>query len=326
MRLRGILTASVAVFGGALLLAGSAGAAVWRVPGNFPTLQAAISSSLVNDGDTLNVLAGRHTGATVTKAVTIRGLGDAVIMDGPAVSALGNAGFLFPGGGLGSGATIADLRFERVAFPVFSRGADYVSVTGNTMKGANQAITNWGNGSWGHAWDITDNLIADLRTSCGGGIGILIGDYQGGTVSDNVVANNDIRGSVRVSPSDCGGYNAPGITLYADFRLGALGATLIERNRILKNRVRLRSRQPLLVSTSAVELTDTRATPSDTDVVNGNAVVYNDLRGSDVPISLTPDELATVNQIEGNLPAAPDRSREQLDSAGAPRLQAAPVR
>jgi hypothetical protein len=197
------------------------------------------------------------------------------------VSAIGNAGFLFPG----SGAT----------------------------------------SSWGHAWDITDNVIRDLSTSCGGGIGILIGDWQGGTVSDNVVTNNVIGSNVRVSPSDCGGYNAPGIVLYADFRFGALGATKIERNRISKNRVRMISRQPLLVSASAVELTDTRATPSDTDVVNGNAVAYNDLRGSSVPVLLTPAELSTVNDIQGNV-VSPDRLPQSIDSTGAPRLQAAPVR
>jgi hypothetical protein len=324
MRLRKLLTATV-VLGGILSLAGNARAAVWQVPGSFPTLQIAMDSSLVKDGDTLNVLAGRHHGSTVTKAVTIRGVGDAVIFDGPAVSGIGNAGFLFPGGGQGSGATIEALRFDRVAFPVFSRGADYVSVIGNTMKGANQAVTNWGYGSWGHAWDVTDNVILDLRVSCGGGIGILIGDFEGGTVSDNVVANNQITANVRVAAGDCGGYNAPGVVLYADFRYGALGATKIERNRISKNRIRISSRNPGLVTASAVELSDTRGTPTDTDVVNGNAVVYNDLRGSSVFVALTPAELSTVNDIQGNIPA-PDQSPQALDLEGAPRYQASPVR
>ncbi len=90
------------VTAGALLLAGSAGAAEWHVPGQFPTIQAAIDSSSVHDGDTITVSSGRHKGATVTKAITIRGL---------------------------SGATITSLHFLGVAFAVFSRGADFVSVT-----------------------------------------------------------------------------------------------------------------------------------------------------------------------------------------------------
>ena len=125
-----VLTATTAL---ALLLCGSAGATEWRVPGRFPTLQAAIDSSLVKDGDVLRVLPGRRTGATVTKAVVLRALGCVTIVDGPAVNDLGKAGFLFPGGGAGSGATVDGFTFEGVAFPVFSRGADDVSVTHNTM-------------------------------------------------------------------------------------------------------------------------------------------------------------------------------------------------
>ena len=95
-----ILTATTAL---ALLMCGSAGATEWRVPGRFPTLQAAIDSSLVKDGDILRVLPGRRTGATVTKAVVLRALGWVTIVDGPTVNDLGKAGFLFPGGGAGSG-------------------------------------------------------------------------------------------------------------------------------------------------------------------------------------------------------------------------------
>jgi hypothetical protein len=74
----------------------------------------------------------------VTKAVAIRALGWVTIVDGPVVNSLGKAGFLFPGGGAGSGATVEGFLFENVAFPVFSRGADDVSVTRNTMYRPNQ--------------------------------------------------------------------------------------------------------------------------------------------------------------------------------------------
>ena len=130
MRLGRLFAVAIA---GAPLLAGSAGAAEWRVPGDFPTIQAAIDSSQVVGGDTILVRPGWHAGATVTKAVTIRGVGRANIVDGPVVSPAGKAGFYFATGGQGSGATITGFYFDRVAFPVFSRGADDVSVTQNTI-------------------------------------------------------------------------------------------------------------------------------------------------------------------------------------------------
>ena len=229
---------------GALLLCRSAGAAEWRVPGHFPTIQAAIDSSLVKDGDALRVLPGRRTGATVTKAVVLRALGCVTIVNGPVVNALGKAGFLFPGSGAGSGATVDGFAFEGVAFPVFSRGADDVSVTRNTMLGANQGVTNWANGTWGKGWDITHNAILDLRTSCGGGIGILIGDYAGGTVTGNVIAHNEVRGRVRVPSDDCGVYDAPGIVLFADWRYTNDAGATIAGNRVTKNRVSISSTRP----------------------------------------------------------------------------------
>jgi hypothetical protein len=305
MKLGRVLTPTMAL-AGALLSCGSAEAAVWRVPGHFPTIQAAMDSSLVKDGDVLRVLPGRRAGATVTKAVAIRGLGWVTIVHGPVVNSFGEAGFFFPGGGAGSGATVRGFRFENVAFPVFSRGADDVSVTHNAMYRPNQGVTNWANGTWGKGWDITHNAILDLRTSCGGGIGILIGDYAGGTVTGNVIAHNVVRGRVRVPPDDCGGYGAPGIVLFADWRQpGDTGAT-ITGNRVAKNRVLLSSGNPALVPVAGVELSDTRDLATELDITD-NAIVYNDLRGMDVPVALTPDELGhPVNRIEKNLtdPAA----------------------
>ena len=143
-----VLTTTTAL---AVLICGSASATEWRVPGRFPTLQAAIDSSLVTDGDVLRVLPGRRTGATVTKAVVLRALGCVTIVDGPAVNDLGKAGFLFPGGGAGSGATVDGFTFEGVAFPVFSRGADDVSVTRNTMRRPLQGVSSWANGTGARA-------------------------------------------------------------------------------------------------------------------------------------------------------------------------------
>jgi hypothetical protein len=287
----------VLAFSGALSLAASSEAAVWSVPGDFATIQDALDSSTVASGDTLQVAAGDRAGATVTKRVTLEAQGLVVIVSGPAVGP-GEAGFLFPGGGAGSGSTIENFRFD-VDFPVFSRGADDVSVIGNTLDLPIQGVTDWGNGGWGSGWLISRNTILGLLTSCGGGIGILVGDYNGGTIRSNLVTENMIRGQVWVPPGDCGGYNAPGILLYADFRGGAPGASEITANRITGNRVGIRTSDPALVTVSAVELSDTRDLAG-TLIVDTNAVHYNDLRGMVVPVSYTPDELSTVNDVSDN--------------------------
>jgi len=297
------LPVSTVALAASLAVAAGADAAVWRIPGHFATIQAAIDSPRVKDGDTLRVLTGSHAGATVTKAVTIRGWDRAgtgvLIVDGPVVNPYGKAGFFFPGAGAGSGATIADLAFSNVAFAVFSRGANDVSVVGTTTWGALQGITNWGRGQWGRGWDITRNRILGLRTSCGGGIGILIGDYQGATVTGNRITHNEVEGRLRVPGGDCGGYAAPGILLIADFRLPGDTGAAIEGNRVAKNRVFLASSEPIIVRATGIELTDTRNTPA-LLVIRQNDVVYNDLRRLTDPIALAPDELSTVNRIEGN--------------------------
>jgi hypothetical protein len=307
MRYDRLAAAALALAGG-LLACERVGAADWRVPGRFPTLQAAIDSPLVKDGDVLRVRPGRRSGATVTKAVAILAQGGVTIVAGPVVNALGQAGFLFPGGGAGSGATVDGFTFEGVAFPVFSRGADAVSVTRNTMHRPNQGVTSWANGGWGQDWEITHNTILDLRTSCGGGIGILIGDYNGGTVTGNVVAHNDVSGWVYVPSDDCGGYGAPGILLFADWRYAGDTGAIVTGNRVSKNRVSLTSGMDAVVPVAGVELSDTRDLATELDIA-GNTISYNDLRRTSPPVTLTPDELSTVNVIENNLSAVPGRGQ-----------------
>jgi hypothetical protein len=165
--------------------------------------------------------------------------------------------------------------------PIFSRGADDVTVMQNTLSVFLQGITNWGYGSWGNRWQITDNTLQNPGTSCGGGIGIFVGDFEGGSVSGNVITRNTVTGQVRVPAADCGGYNAPAITLYADFRGGALGAF------------------------SGIELADTRDdwATYQPGAVRTNVVNYNDLRQTGRPFAYTPDEQATVNTIENNYTA-----------------------
>jgi hypothetical protein len=308
-----------------LLLAGSAGAAEWQVPGDFPSIQEAIDSPSVQDGDSILVAAGQHAGATVTKSVAIRALGLAQIVDGPVVSPFGAAGFYFPGDGAGSGASIAGFTFAGIPLPVFSRGADDVTVTRNRMSFFLQGVTSWGYGSWGNRWEITENTMHNPMTSCGGGIGVFIGDFMGGTVLGNLVARNSIRGRLRVPDDECGGYNAPGIALYADFRGGADGAYLTS-NLVSKNHVALVSNAKVvgteswIVTVSGIELTDTRDDPGLPPVVEENVITYNDLRGMKVPFSATPDELLGANTFANNYTAPPspfpDRSADRSRVSG----------
>lgn len=281
-----------------------AGGTTWYVPGDFATIQEAIDSSNVEAGDKIIVGLGNHAGATVTKAVEIKGEDGAIINSGPfpwPPPRTFMAGFLFPGGSVGSGATISHLLFETVEFPVFSRGANDVTVEHCTLLNPIQGISNWR----GSGWQISHNEIIDLSTASGGGIGILIGDYLATVegVNDNLVSHNKITGTLYVSSIDCGGYNGSGIVLYADFRWGMPGAKEIAYNRVVKNKISLTSDNPELVDVVAIELTDSRndTTADPYPVIFDNAIGFNDLRGTELQIALTPEELGDCNDISRNL-------------------------
>ena len=66
-----------------VFLGSAANAATWSVPREFPTIQDAIDSPLVIDGDRIMVGPGQHAGATVIKAVEIKGEAGAVVNSGP---------------------------------------------------------------------------------------------------------------------------------------------------------------------------------------------------------------------------------------------------
>jgi hypothetical protein len=281
-----------------------ASAGKWKVPGDFDTIQNAIDSEDVLDGDTIFVGPGNHTGAFVTKAVQIKGQGGAVINDGPLLSPyqpcetiILNTGFFFTGDGAGSGATISHLSFENVAFPVFSRGADDVTVTQNTMLNPIQGVTNWS----GDRWEISHNKIIGLRTANGGGIGILIGDGSGGEVVDNVSSHNTISGILSVAACDNGGYCGTGIVLYADWRYGRSGAAAISYNRVVKNTISLVSDNEAVVDVVAIELSEAENPDPDGPVICGNSIGFNDLRGTEWQIAFTPETLEDCNDISRNI-------------------------
>lgn len=285
-----------------LVLCGTTQAAIWIVPGDFTTIQEAIDSADVSDGDSIRVGPGKHPGAVVTKSLEIKGEGRAIINSGPLLTTykpcdtivLG-IGFFFDGSGAGGGATISNLDFEALAFPVFSRGADDVTITQCTMKDPVQGVTNWG----GSRWEISHNEIIDLRSASGGGIGILVGDSSGGFLVDNVISHNKISGTLHVAQCDSGGYAGTGIVLYADWRYRRDGSSGIMYNRIVKNKIGLTSDNPTVVDVWAIELSEAE-NPGDM-VILDNAIGFNDLRGTVLQIALSPESLEEVNNISRNL-------------------------
>ena len=197
------------------------------------------------------------------------------------------------------GTVISHLQFEVDLAIMNGDAVNNVVVTQNTFNNALQAISNWR----GSGWTISHNNIYDLRTRNGGGIGILIGDYNGGIVANNIVSHNKIEGMLHVDANDGGGYQGSGIVLYADFRWGRAGAAEIKDNYVTKNKVSLVSDTPAVVDVVAFELTDSRddTTADPYPVIFDNAIGFNDFRGTTIQIVLTPEELANYNDISRNL-------------------------
>jgi len=130
----------------------------------------------------------------------------------------------------------------------------------------------------------------------------LVGDYFGGVVTDNVISHNKINGTLHVDPNDEGGYCGTGIVLYADFRWGRAGAETIAYNRVVKNKVSLESDTPEVVLVVAFELTYANDDSTHAcEVIFDNAIGFNDFRGTEQQIALTPEELADCNYISRNL-------------------------
>lgn len=269
----------------------------WNVPGDFAAIQEAIDSASVNEGDTIQVGPGQHAGALLTKAVEIKGEGGAVINTGPMHPAGLSQGFRMMAGS--SGATISHLRFEVDLAIMNGAAVGDVTVEHCTFANTIQAVSNWA----GNRWNINHNVIIDLRTRNGGGIGILVADRFGGIVKDNVVSHNKITGTLHVWENDGGGYDGTGIVLYADFRWGMAGAAEISSNRVVKNKISLVSDTPAKVDVCAIELTDTRAdiNADPYPVIFDNAIGFNDVRGTELTIVPTPAELASENAISRNL-------------------------
>lgn len=280
-----------------LLIPLGADAADWTVPGDFATLQDAIDAASVVDGDTIRIGPGRFDGALLDKSLFIKGKGRAIIDDGPVHSSGLIQGLrLLAGSG---GSTISHLTFE-VDFPVINAASvDDVTVTQCRFENVVQGVSNWG----GVGWEISHNRFRDLRTRCGGGIAILVGDFLGGEdVTDSVVSHNRVKGTLHVDANDCGGYNGTGIVIFADFRFGRTGTGTVAFNRVVKNHISMVSDNPGLVDIVAFELTDTRDDTSAIPypVIHDNAIGFNDFRGTTLQVDFTPDGVEDHNVLSRN--------------------------
>lgn len=300
-RIFSIVFALVLVLGLTVTPVVAAPAQVWHVPDDFATIQDAIDSASVDGGDTIMVGSGSHYGALVDKSVTIKGEGGAVISTGPMHPAGLSMGFRLLAGS--DGATISHLQFEVDLAIMNGAAVNDVTVDHCVFINTIQAVSQWG----GSGWTISHNEIIDLRTRGGGGIGILIADFSGGIVENNVVSHNKISGTLHVWANDGGGYCGTGIVLYADFRWGGAGAEEISNNRIVKNKISLVSDNRTVVDVVAFELTDTRDDPDLDPVVFDNAIGFNDFRGTDWQMSFTPSALEDENDISRNLGYDPNR-------------------
>lgn len=269
-------------------------AADWTVPSALhPTIQAAIDDLVfVQPGDTILVGPGDHYGALVTKRVTIKGTDGARITDGPPRYGMSQGFRLLEESG---GTTISHLTFTTGLSIMNGAAVNTVTVTQCTFLDSVQAISNWR----GSDWEITHNKIVDLRTNNGGGIGVLIADYAGGVVENNVVSHNTFEGTLSMGTGELGGYNGSAIVLYADFRWGGSGTSSLAYNRVVKNKVSMVSSNPGLVDIVAFELTDTRDDPLNT-VIHDNLIGFNDWRGTAQQVDFTPDELEVCNQYSRN--------------------------
>ena len=273
---------------------------VIRVPEDFSTIEEAIVAA--NDGDTILVGPGKWYGAIVNKAVEIKGMGEAIIDDGPTHPRYSWIHFGFKLESDGSGATISHLTFKGLELPIYGFMVDDVIIEHNTIYNALQGITNWD----GDNWVIKHNVIEGIYGSGGGGLGIFIGslkeDYG---ASGNLVVHNTVVAQV---PDDRT-YSCGGICLCADARWGAKPGE-VSNNKVVHNKVVVTGPDTFALSLEVIGLGDlseleeseyARVIEYAKGRLHDNIVGFNDVRGSTNPIDVIPEELKEVNTISRNL-------------------------
>jgi hypothetical protein len=228
---------------------GTAEARVRRVPGVYPTIQAAVDAA--SPDDLIDVAPGSYCGARLDRPVALNGHGRATIVgcaEGPTLSGGLRAGFILPGADGASAASgssiegfvfdgrgIADDNLEPLAVAIIGTFASEIRVERNVILGTIQAITNTG----GDRWFIAGNRILGLTlfdctgALCAGGDGIVIQIARdgvaapGGPEADvnrpagNVVFGNVITGAI---PDGFATFSMVGIFVLAADR------TVVSRN------------------------------------------------------------------------------------------------
>jgi hypothetical protein len=79
------------------------------------------------------------------------------------------------------------------------------------------------------------------------------------------------------------------------------GTAEMSNNLVVQNKVSLTSDTPEVVNVNAFELTDTRDDPDVEPVIFDNAIGFNDFRGTESQVLISPEELEDYNEISRNL-------------------------
>ncbi len=241
------------VFAGAW--GGVAHAATLRVPGQYPTIQAAVDAAA--PGDRVLVSRGRYCGATLTKPVVLEGRGRPRIVGcvtSPEVTPGLRAGFLLPGskgssaasgsqvrGFVFDGRGVSSTNLEPLAFGVLGRFASDVVVERNRFLGTVQAVTNTG----GDRWLIRRNRVTELTLldctvrHCTGGDGVVIQLARGGLAAaggdaaaqnrpeHNVVVDNHVEGT---APDGFAAFSMVGVLVLSGDHTSVLSNRLVLRD------------------------------------------------------------------------------------------------
>jgi hypothetical protein len=298
--------------GGLILLVSSlAHAETWRVPGDSPSLPAAIATAA--PGDRIEVTGGRHCGALVDKRLDLVGRDGATIVgcaSGPALFNGLRVGFLLLGEAAGAspadgtritgfvfdGAGVSEANRAPLAFGVFGRFSSDVMVSRNVFLGTVQAVTN----SAGDGWVITSNQVRGLTTlgQHGGGAGIVVRSAGGALAApggsmnphnrpaDNTVADNDIEGRI---PD---GLRA--------FSMAAILVEAADRTVVSRNRLRLPANPSGAAAGEGVLVTSFTAALDAPDVPGARETVVeeNDGRGSELAVLVEHPGVANTHGLE----------------------------
>jgi len=282
------------VVGFVFALGNTAMAAKWNVPGDFATIQDAIDWPNVLAGDTIFVGAGNHAGAVINKPVTIKGADGTIITDGVHYGGghpFAKTAFLLLAGADGteiSHLTVQNDTNNWFLFAVFSRDVDNVSIHHLKIMNTVQGISNYN----GDEWEISHNKILGVNALSGGGIGILIGAFEGDDANNSLIAHNTTEGDV----GDVG-FSGPGILLTSLHGAAQIPGGEVSGNKVYKNKCTHTGSNGVAFEIDDVTLEND---PDGDPMISDNVIAFNDFRGSTWEILLYPEESEDYNKFSRN--------------------------